>query len=218
MGNCGMIAGAFSSTSGKADTVLTTSGDVLYYTSSRQRLPIGNEGTVLTVSDADLPAWETVGGLSSPLTANLVVNDNINLLFGTGSDSSIDYNGTNLVFDPQVVGGGDILINAGAFYMSAPTTLTLSSGAVSATRNIHAIDTEGGASTDNCDVINVPQSNSGNLLIVSSSSSSRDVTFKDGRGNLVMAGDFTATNSNDKLTFLCTDNANYFELSRSDVN
>jgi len=59
LGNCGMIAGAFSSTSGKADTVLTTSGDILYYTSSRQRLAIGSEGKVLTVSDADLPAWET---------------------------------------------------------------------------------------------------------------------------------------------------------------
>ena len=52
-----MIAGAFSSTSGKADTVLTTSGDILYYTSSRQRLAIGSEGTVLTVSGSDLPAW-----------------------------------------------------------------------------------------------------------------------------------------------------------------
>jgi len=57
-----MIAGAFSSTSGKADTVLTTSGDVLYYTSSRQRLPIGDEGQVLTVSGSDLPAWAAAGG------------------------------------------------------------------------------------------------------------------------------------------------------------
>tara|TARA_R100001244_G_scaffold46947_1_gene41852 strand:- start:42 stop:770 length:729 start_codon:yes stop_codon:yes gene_type:complete len=57
LSNCGLIAGAFSSTSGKADTVLTTSGDILYYTSSRQRLPIGSEGTVLTVSGSDLPAW-----------------------------------------------------------------------------------------------------------------------------------------------------------------
>ena len=62
MGNCGMITGAFSSSSGKADTVLTTSGDVLYYTSSRQRLAIGDEGQVLTVSDSDLPAWETASG------------------------------------------------------------------------------------------------------------------------------------------------------------
>ena len=59
MGNCGMIAGAFSSTSGKADTVLTTNGDVLYYNSGRQRLAIGDEGQVLTVSGSDLPSWAT---------------------------------------------------------------------------------------------------------------------------------------------------------------
>ena len=60
-----MIAGAFSSTSGKADTVLTTNGDVLYYNSGRQRLAIGSEGTVLTVSGSDLPAWTAAssGGL-----------------------------------------------------------------------------------------------------------------------------------------------------------
>jgi len=54
-----MIAGAFSSTSGKADITLTTNGDILYYNSGRQRLAIGSEGKILTVSDADLPAWET---------------------------------------------------------------------------------------------------------------------------------------------------------------
>jgi len=57
LGNCGMIAGAFSSTSGKADITLTTNGDILYYNSGRQRLAVGDEGQVLTVSDADLPAW-----------------------------------------------------------------------------------------------------------------------------------------------------------------
>ena len=59
MGNCGMIAGAFSSTSGKADITLTTNGDILYYNSGRQRLAIGDEGQVLTVSGSDLPSWTT---------------------------------------------------------------------------------------------------------------------------------------------------------------
>ena len=59
LGNCGLIAGAFSSTSGKADITLTTNGDILYYNSGRQRLAIGDEGKILTVSSSDLPAWET---------------------------------------------------------------------------------------------------------------------------------------------------------------
>jgi len=73
MGNSGMIAGAFSSVSGKADTVLSTNGDVLYYNSGRQRLAIGSEGTVLTVSSSDLPAWETAsaGAWSQIASSNL---------------------------------------------------------------------------------------------------------------------------------------------------
>ena len=66
-----MIAGAFSSTSGKADITLTTNGDVLYYNSGRQRLAIGSEGTVLTVSSSDLPAWETVSGGANTALSNL---------------------------------------------------------------------------------------------------------------------------------------------------
>jgi len=57
-----MIAGAFSSTSGKADITLTTNGDILYYNSGRQRLAIGSEGTVLTVSGSDLPSWAAAAG------------------------------------------------------------------------------------------------------------------------------------------------------------
>ena len=59
MGNSGMIAGAFSSVSGKADKTLDTNGQILYYSSGRQALNIGSEGKVLTVSSSDLPAWET---------------------------------------------------------------------------------------------------------------------------------------------------------------
>ena len=44
--------------------MLTTNGDVLYYNSGRQRLAIGDEGQVLTVSSSDLPAWEAASGVS----------------------------------------------------------------------------------------------------------------------------------------------------------
>ena len=56
MGNSGMIAGAFSSVSGKADTVLTTNGDILYYNNGRQRLPKGSDGTFLKLASG-LPSW-----------------------------------------------------------------------------------------------------------------------------------------------------------------
>jgi len=73
MGNSGMIAGAFSSVSGKADKTLETNGQILYYNSGRQALNIGTEGTVLTVSSSDLPAWETAsaGAWSQIASSNL---------------------------------------------------------------------------------------------------------------------------------------------------
>ena len=60
-----MIAGAFSSTSGLADTVLTTNGDILYYNSGRQRLAKGDNDEVLTLKSG-LPSWESAGGGVTP--------------------------------------------------------------------------------------------------------------------------------------------------------
>ena len=45
--------------SGKADTVLTTNGDTLYYNNGRQRLSKGTDGQVLELSSG-LPSWATV--------------------------------------------------------------------------------------------------------------------------------------------------------------
>ena len=51
-----MIAGAFSTASGKADTVMTTNGDMIYYNSGRQRLPKGDDGQFLKLASG-LPSW-----------------------------------------------------------------------------------------------------------------------------------------------------------------
>ena len=61
MGNSGMIAGAFSSTSNLADKVLTTNGDILYYNSGRQRLAKEDNDDVLTLKSG-LPSWEPAAG------------------------------------------------------------------------------------------------------------------------------------------------------------
>jgi len=41
-------------------------------------------------------------------------NDNVNLILGTGGDATIDYNGTNLIIDPGVVGCGNLILNSGS--------------------------------------------------------------------------------------------------------
>jgi len=58
LGNCGLI-GAFSSTSGKADTVLTTNGQILYYNNGRKALDKSTNDKILQLKSG-LPSWETV--------------------------------------------------------------------------------------------------------------------------------------------------------------
>tara|TARA_R100001143_G_C3342203_1_gene124869 strand:+ start:177 stop:893 length:717 start_codon:yes stop_codon:yes gene_type:complete len=226
LGNCGMIAGAFSSTSGKADTVLTTSGDVLYYTSSRQRLPIGSEGTVLTVSSSDLPAWETASaGLSSPLTSNLVWNDNIEANFGTGgSDSLIKHDGSNWIFTlatGYMKFTGDFTLAATTSCMTNQrATATISSGAVTGTANTIALDTEGGASSDTLEVADYTAAGkTGARFTLLTQNDARDVTIDDhGTPNpkFIMAGDFTLDSNNDTIIFEAINGTTHnYELSRS---
>ena len=84
-----MLAGAFSSTSGKADTTMTTNGDILYYNSGRQRLAIGTEGKVLTVSDADLPAWETASGGWVATATSVLAMSQYQINYGDEESSTI---------------------------------------------------------------------------------------------------------------------------------
>ena len=82
LGNWGMIAGAFSSTSGKADIVLTTNGDILYYNNGRQRLPKEDNDDVLTLKSG-LPSWEAAasGGANTALSnlSSVAVNATIDM-------------------------------------------------------------------------------------------------------------------------------------------
>ena len=41
---------------------------------------------------------------------NITFNDNINAVFGTGGDATIDYNGTNLIVNPDAVGSGALVV------------------------------------------------------------------------------------------------------------
>lgn len=50
-------------TSGLADTVMTTNGDIVYYNGGRSRLPKGADGEVLELSGG-FPSWESAEGLS----------------------------------------------------------------------------------------------------------------------------------------------------------
>ena len=63
----------------KADTVLSAKGDTVYYNSGRQRLAIGSEGEMLTVSSSDLPAWESFSGVTASSTTTFTNKTYTNL-------------------------------------------------------------------------------------------------------------------------------------------
>ncbi len=59
-------------------------------------------------------------------TADQSLNDNVNLTFGTGGDADIDYNATNLVIDPKVVGSGGLIISG--IHASTQVTIDVDGG------------------------------------------------------------------------------------------
>jgi len=73
----------------KANTVMTSNGDIPYYNSGRQRLAIGVEGKVLTVSSSDLPAWETAAGKC----------EHLGTYRATSEENSKDFTGLTLDMD-----------------------------------------------------------------------------------------------------------------------
>lgn len=99
-----------------------------------------------------------------------------------------------------------------SFVTGSGSTLTIATGAVTATGRWHLIDTEAAAATDDLDTIS--GTTAGQIYVFQAANSARDVVFKDGTGNLKMAGDFTADNVEDAITFI-SNGTNLYELARS---
>src|SRR3990167_8222743 len=70
------------------------------------------------------------------LTGNVVLGDNIKALFGTGSDASIYYDGTNLIINPKEVGSGVLSVLGNILLSGYLSLLAGSSIRVSGTLNL----------------------------------------------------------------------------------
>ena len=91
--------------SGKADTVLTTNGDTLYYNNGRQRLAKGTDSQVLTLSSG-LPSWATASAGQMELIANgsAVTSSSTVTLYDSTSLTDSDYSKLILI----IRGGQDV--------------------------------------------------------------------------------------------------------------
>jgi hypothetical protein len=92
---------------------------------------------------------------------------------------------------------------------------TIASGVVTLTSyfNLVRIDTEGAAASDDLDTINGGQF--GQVTTFAANNTARTVVFKDGTGNLRLAGDFSLDNSEDSITCIFNGSA-WLEIARSD--
>ena len=111
--------------------------------------------------------------------------------------------------------GTQRLEHHGQVNFKAATELTIATGVITITKSYHSVDTEADAATDDLDTILGDVA--GDLLILKSEDSARDITAKDGVGNLSLSGDFTFFTADDHL-ILIRDGANWFEIARSTPN
>ena len=110
---------------------------------------------------------------------------------------------------------GDVRVNQ-QFTLGTADELTISGGVITVTKSYHNIDTQGEAVSDELDTINGGVD--GMILVLRSVASARDVTLKDGTGNLILAGDFILSNNRDKIMLIWDDSVGggeWHEISRS---
>ena len=108
-----------------------------------------------------------------------------------------------------------VLPSSGAFLnLGTGSTLTIAAGEITVVESYHRVDTQGGAGTDNLDTIN--GGSNGDILVLRSIDSTRDVTLRDGVDNLRLAGNFTLASVQDVITLIQREGGVWNEVSRSD--
>ena len=127
-------------------------------------------------------------------------------------DGTLEYRSDTDKFRGYAAGAWANLATEG-WVTGSGSTLTIATGVITVTGRWHLVDTEAAAATDDLATIN--GTTAGQVYVFQAADSARDVVFKDGTGNLKMAGDFTANNVEDTITFI-SNGTNLYELARSD--
>jgi len=140
--------------------------------------------------------------------------DSFSIVSGGGdytSDDTYDKLIAKFQADGSVVFPGPLEVS-GFLNLGSDDELTIASGAITATKSFHLVDTEADAATDNLDTIN--GGTIGNILVLQSANSARDVTLRDNVGNLRLAGNFTLATSAYSIV-LIRRTTTWHELTRS---
>jgi len=81
-------------------------------------------------------------------------------------------------------------------------TLTISSGSITPTHKFHVIDTESGAATDDLDDISGANAQNGDILILRTTASTRDVQVVDGSGTIRIPANVTLSTLQSTITLV----------------
>ena len=160
---------------------------------SLKRFAVGADNTILAVASTTLNYQKIVNDL---LTSGVFSN-----ITGLGAQSQ------TLDMSQEDISGIALM----DFSLEANTIAT---GVITPTRTTISLDTEASAATDDLDTIT--NSTVGIVYLISSVSSGRDPTLKDGVDNLELAGDFTLTDIRDSIFVRQRNSTNIIEVSRSD--
>ena len=214
LGNCGLIAGAFSS-----DTTISTP------------VAINKGGTGQTTAQAALDALAAASGTLVQGDI-LIVDASLNLVrLARGADDTIlKMSGSNPNWETESAGASlsgdniwtgensfqDQVIFAGTFSTWQTAPKTIASAKITPTTNLTIVDTEGSASTDDLNEAEGVPANA--MFSLRAASAARTVVVKDTTGSVqfLMAGQMSLDNSQDTITFCNFDGTHAYEISRSD--
>lgn len=159
---------------------------------------IGNDCQVKVnkAAEADTASFLFQNNFSGRAEIGLTGDDNFS--FKTSPDGSTFKEA--MVFDKD---DASATVKDGFFGFGDPTTLTIASGVVTATKSFHLIDTEGGASTDTLDTI--LGGKQGDILVLMAADTSHDIVFTDGSGSpgsINLSGSFTFDADRDAMMLI----------------
>src|SRR3989339_895644 len=135
-----------------------------------------------------------------------VIDDGLNWTFSQTAGGKTFLIDTELTLGKTVTHNGVRFIENGWASIGTGSTQTIVAGVITATQTCTLVDTEGATATDNLDTIN--GGTTGDIIILRSVNSTRDVVLKHGTGNLRLDGsaDKTLDTPSDTITLLRSGN------------
>jgi len=200
--------------------VPTTADDVSLGTSALNFSDLFlDSGAVINFDGGDVTLTHSANTLTIS-GGDFLLEDNVNLTFGTGGDVDLDYDGTNLVLNLTVVGGGDFVITGGSIEFDDGEGITIGAGndATLTYDGTHVVMNTQAVGSGNFN----PGANDGGALGTSGTAWA-DLFLASGSVVNFNAGDVTLTHSSNTLTlaggdFLLEDNVNLTFGTGGDVD